>query len=123
MTEILNLIGRYFDLLQTCDVSGFDRVFHPAATLQTVGPSGHVLLSSDQYKDILRKRASSPPSNGTTGNGRILFVDSASPTTALAKVTATINGADYIDYLSLIRADDEWLIAAKTYSIVPGQGS
>ena len=116
--DILPLLDRDFDLLYTCEVSKFDQVFHSDAALQTVGPNGYVQLSAAQYKDLLSKRAS-PLSQGAARKDDVLTVDQSSPTTAFAKTRAEINGTAYCDYLSLLKLDGGWRIAAKVYCIVP----
>lgn len=117
MMNIQELAQRYFDLLYTCDVSGFDDIFHPNAQLQTVGANGYTMLTSSRYKEALRDRKS-PASQQAVREDRVLLVDQTSETSALMKVTALINGTRYCDYLALLRVDGRWLIASKTYVVV-----
>lgn len=117
MKNVLELAQRYFDLLYTCDVSGFDDIFHPNAQLQTVGVNGYTMLTSSRYKEVLRERKS-PASQQAIREDLVQMVDQTSETCALMKVTALINGTRYCDYLALLKVDGRWFIASKTYVVV-----
>mgnify|MGYP001194484910 FL=1 len=117
MKDIIELLQRYFDLLYTCDVGEFDKIFHDNAKLQTVGSNGYVILRSAEYKEVLRKRKS-PASTDAAREDEIVTIDQSSDTSAFAKTRALINGTRYCDYLSLLRIDGRWVIVAKVYCVV-----
>lgn len=114
MKDIPELLASYFELLYTCDVARFDAVFHPNATLQTVGPKGYQLITSAEYREMLRQRKS-PASQNALRRDEIETIDQTSPDSALAKVRVLINGVKFRDYLSLLRVDGQWRIVAKVY--------
>lgn len=118
MKDILALLHDYFELLYRCDVSRFDAVFHPNATLQTVGANGYQLIKAADYCEILRQRKS-PESQAALRRDEIETVDQTSDSSALAKVRVLINGATFQDYLSLLRIDGQWRIVAKVYCSPP----
>jgi hypothetical protein len=117
MTEIQELLQRYFDLLYTCDVSRYDSVFHPNAQLQTVGDSGYAMITAPAYREILSKRAS-PASLGAERSDEVLTIDLSSSTTAVVKAQALINGTRYRDNLTLLKVADGWRIVSKVYCVV-----
>ena len=118
MKAILNLVERYFDLMYTCDVEHFDRVFHRSAQLQAVAQNGYSVMTFDEYKRVLKERVS-PASKGDPRDFEILMLDVTGEHTAMVKVSAKMNQAHYIDYLSLLKVDGEWLVVAKVYHVGP----
>ena len=116
MKDILEHVQRYFDLMYTCDVTQFEQVFHPNAQLQTVGKDGYALLSHAAYKEILRQRKS-PASNNAERRDEVVSIDQSSATSAFVKARVLINGTQYCDYLSLLKVEGNWRIAAKIYCI------
>jgi hypothetical protein len=116
MKEILEHMQRYFDLMYTCDVTQFERVFHANAQLQTVGKDGYALLTHAAYKEILRQRKS-PASSNAERRDEMVTVDQSSPTSAFVKARVLINGTQYCDYLSMLKVEGSWRIAAKIYCI------
>ena len=117
MTEIQELLQRYFDLLYTCDVSRYDLVFHPNAQLQTIGDNGYAMIAAPAYREILSKRAS-PASLGAERADEVLTIDLSSSTTAAVKAQALINGVRYRDNLTLLKVADGWRIVSKVYCVV-----
>ena len=118
MQEILAFAQNYFDLLYTCDVTKFEQVFHENAQLQAVGKDGYAVISSVEYKEMLRQRKS-PASQKSERCDEVITVDQSSNASALLKVRVLINGTRYCDYLSLLKINGSWRIASKVYCVVP----
>ena len=116
--DVRDLAGRYFDLLYTCDLTLFDRVFDPAAHLYGLGDGDVVVWTADHYRQILAGR-DSPKALGSRREEAHLHVDIASPTQAFAKVKVRINQLVFIDYLSFLKLKQGWRIVSKTYHRMP----
>ncbi len=112
--DVRDLVGRYFELLYTCDVSQFGQVFDPAAHLYGLGDGDVVVWTADHYRQLLAGRES-PKKLGSRREEAILQIDIAAPTQAFAKVKVRINQMVFIDYLSFLKLNQGWRIVSKTY--------
>lgn len=112
--DVRDLVGRYFELLYTCDVSQFGQVFDPAAHLYGLGDGEVVVWTADHYCQLLAARES-PRKLGSRREEAILHIDIASSTQAFAKVKVRINQMVFIDYLSFLKLKQGWRIVSKTY--------
>jgi len=106
----LETIERYFDLMYDCDLTKFDDVFLPSASLNGLRDGSLVVWPVAQYRDILAKRQS-PQSLGAPRRQEILQIDFAGPDQAVAKVRVMINKNNFVDHLILINVDSGWRIA------------
>ncbi|GAB2458501.1 nuclear transport factor 2 family protein [Comamonas humi] len=112
-------VQRYFDVLYTCDLDLFDRLFHPACHLFTVADGKETVLSAQAYRDILEKRAS-PQSQGAPREEAVLGVHSLSPDIALVQVRVRVGTKVFRDHLHFVRSQGEWRLAAKLYTLESG---
>ncbi|WP_299561436.1 nuclear transport factor 2 family protein [Enterovirga sp.] len=120
LTELTCLeaaVRRYLDLMYTCDVATFDQVFAPTSQLHGIRDDKLIMWSAAEYKDILSKRIS-PQSEGAPREEKILLLDFASETQALAKVQVRIGPSVFIDYLTFHAVGGEWRITGKGYHVV-----
>ena len=118
--EICSMLQTYFDGWYEADPDKLARAFHPDCHLFCVIDGK---LDNDAMPKVLDGVAhrTSGASRGDARHDRILSLDLASPTTALAKVQLSINRKLFTDYLSLIRLDSEWRIISKVFSFEPLQ--
>jgi hypothetical protein len=116
--RLLETIERYFDLMYDCDLTKFDDVFLPSASLNGLRDGSLVVWPVAQYRDILAKRQS-PQSLGAPRRQEILQIDFAGPDQAVAKVRVMINKNSFVDHLTLINVDSGWRIAFKAYTLEP----
>jgi hypothetical protein len=107
-------VERYFDLLQSCDVTKFSHVFHETAQLHGFRDGQVVVWTSAQYHDMLKNR-SSPASLGATRNGSILGIDFAADSQVVVKVGITIGGNRFTDHLSYMKIGGAWFIVSKVF--------
>jgi putative lumazine-binding protein len=112
--ELTNAVQLYLDLMYDCEVGKFDRVFASTSQLHGFRDGKMTCWPAAEYKEILAGRKS-PKSLGSPREEKILLLDVASPTQALAKVSVRINDMVFIDYLSYHRIGDKWLITSKAY--------
>ncbi len=116
-TDILDItktLKLYFDGLYTCDVKTLSQAFHPKAIYATADESPFMQRTMDEYFDVISKRKS-PASNNEKRDERILSVDIAGNATAAVKVSCTFGGRDFIDFLTFVKIDSNWLIISKVF--------
>lgn len=118
ISEIQELLQTYFDGWYECDVGKLQSVFHPSCHLVCIIDGA---LDDDDMPKVLAgvARRESGASRGAPRHDRVLMLDVASPTTAMAKVELSINAKLFTDYLSLLRVDGRWRIMAKVFSFRP----
>ncbi|MEO8672354.1 MAG: nuclear transport factor 2 family protein [Tahibacter sp.] len=112
--EIRDVLQTYFDGLHRGDVDALRRVFHPHAALFGEIRGQPYQKSLSDYLQIVAARAS-PQALGETFRMAILSVDVVG-SIACAKVHCPMLGQNYIDFLSLVRSDDRWVVVNKTFT-------
>jgi hypothetical protein len=112
--ELADAAQLYFDLLYTCDLELFDRIFHERAQLFTLENGTPVSRSANEYRELLRTRQS-PQALGAPREDQLIDLDLASATQAFIKLRVRINQVAFLDYLTLLRLEQGWRIISKTY--------
>ncbi|MDP3230188.1 MAG: DUF3225 domain-containing protein [Acidovorax sp.] len=120
-TELDNLqlneaVQRYFEVLYMCDLSIFDKLFHPACHLFTVTDGAASVLSLAAYRDILEKRAS-PKSQGAAREETVLGVQALTQDIAMVQVRVRVATKVFRDHLHFIRSKGQWYLASKLYTL------
>lgn len=109
------LIEHYFTFLQTGDADMIGHLFLPECDLISPARDGTVThMDLTTYENIVRSRPS-PRSLGYERFGRLLLVDQTGETMALAKVSCAVQPKYFTDYLTLVKKDGDWKIAAKVF--------
>jgi hypothetical protein len=112
--EVADAVQVYLDMLYTCDAALADTVFHEQAQLCTLENGAPLFRSVAEYQAILRGRTS-PASTGAAREEHLVTIDLSSPTQAMVKVQMRIGQAVFSDYLTLLKAGQQWRIVSKTY--------
>jgi len=116
-SEIITMLGKYFDLLYKGDTGLINKVFLPSANVYSIVDGKVSSADMDQFHERIALR-SSPESRGEERKDRILSIDISGPTTALVKVDLLIlPGGLYTDYLSLLKVDGTWQIISKVFHV------
>lgn len=108
-------VQRYFDGHATGSPSVMRRAFHESARLQFVQNGRYAEWSLDEY---LGKLPGRPADNEEQRRRRIVSV-TASGDTAAAELELDYPAVRFVDYLSLLRVDGEWLIVNKSFQAYP----
>lgn len=114
--EILALLHRYFDGLYRGDVTLLRTVFHPQAILFGEVRGQPYLRTLDDYLSIVAGRKS--PQLLQEPFRMIPLAVEATGRIGNARVSCPILGHNYIDYLALLRNDDQWQIVNKLFTHV-----
>jgi hypothetical protein len=115
-SEIVTLMGKYFDLLYKGDTGLINQVFLPDAHVYSLVDGQVVDVDMDQFHERIASRPS-PESKGAARKDRILSIDISGPATALAKVDCLIHQGLYTDYLPLMKVGGTWRIIAKVFDM------
>lgn len=113
---LVQVLQRYYDGLYKCDTGLLGTVFHPQALYATASEGALLYLDMQSYFSIVEKRTS-PKSLGETHRFEIESIEFAGPMTAFARMRCFMLSNEYIDFLSLIRVDEKWLIVAKVFHV------
>lgn len=115
LTAIAEVLEGYFDGLFHADSTRLARVFHPDARYVNTVEGDYMNYSMAEYFAIVDKRQS-PASQGHARQDQILSIEFGSPHMAFAKVTMTMMGRDYLDFLTLSRDSNGWRIITKVFT-------
>jgi hypothetical protein len=119
--EVVQALGLYFDGLHHSDTARLKQVFHPQANYYCATDGALLHLDMDRYFPIVDARPS-PASQGHARTDRILSIEFAGPVTAFAKVECAIPPKRFTDFLTLVKVDGRWQIAAKVFHYVTKEG-
>lgn len=112
--EIEKTLGHYFDALYEGDTDKVREVFHENSHLYSATGGKFVDIPLESYVELVAGRPS-PKSQSAGRADEILSIDQSGPNSALAKVALTIGARRFVDYLTLLKVDGRWMIAAKAF--------
>jgi hypothetical protein len=115
--DISAVLTDYFDALHFCDIEMLQRVFHPKAIYATADESPLLYRTMEEYVPVVAARQS-PASRGEPRRDNIDAIDFAGENTAIARVRCSIGTRDFVDFLTLVRTEDQWRIIAKVFQII-----
>lgn len=111
---VLDLLRDYYDAYYNLDEAKLRRVFAKTARYSTVSSGELVHLSVDELIPAALARTA-PAADGVPYGYTVDTVLFAGPMTALARISLSMFGKDYTDFLSLIHLDGRWQIQAKVF--------
>lgn len=117
-TDVVSVLERYFDGLYHADRKRLADVFHPDARYVNIVEGDYMNFSVSEYFDIVDRRTP-PASDGQVRNDQIVSIEYGGTRMAFAKVTMSMMGRDYLDFLTLTRHGNEWRIMSKVFSYAP----
>jgi len=113
--DISAALDDYFSGIFEGDTDRLERVFLPEASLFSSSDGPLQVIPIAEYLDLVRGRPS-PAATGAKRTDRILSIDIAAPEMALAKVTLSVPPKSFTDFLTLLKVDGRWRIAAKAFT-------
>ena len=112
--DLRAFLADYFEVLQTQDMTLFDRVFHQDCVLYSQQDGQLVVRPFAAYREMVQGRQS--PASGAYPRGeQILLLDVLSPTMALVKVRLRLFDHIMEDHLNLMLHQGRWMIFAKHF--------
>jgi hypothetical protein len=115
--DIPRVLADYFDALHFCDINKLQQVFHPRAIYATADEAPLLYRTMEEYVPVVAARQS-PASRGEPRRDHIDAIELAGENTACARVRCSIGSRDFVDLLTLVRADGRWQIIAKVFQII-----
>ncbi|MEM1449399.1 MAG: nuclear transport factor 2 family protein [Planctomycetota bacterium] len=115
---IEDVLRDYFDGLFASDVESLGRALHSEARYVDALRAPLHPLSVDEYLPIVADRES-PASRGEARRDRIVSIDFAGDSAAIARVECSIGPRAYTDLLTLVREDGRWAIVSKVFHHEP----
>lgn len=113
-SAILDLCGRYHEALHRSDAVLLGSLFHDRALYAATTDGDIRFWSMDHYLPIVAARPS-PALRGEPADGEVVAITLAGPNAALAQLRSSIGERFFTDFLSLVKIDGRWLIAAKVF--------
>lgn len=116
--EVAGLMETYFEGLYQADSTMLRRVFHPNLAYACATEGDALYLDLETYMTRIDGRQ--PPAERGDPRDEALF-EIAFGSPRIARVTARMSmmGRNYLDFLTLIRHDDEWRIVTKVFTWIP----
>jgi hypothetical protein len=113
LTQISNITQAYFEGLYFADVKKLKAIFSPDSVLKAPG----IRRNLEEWLELVQQRAI-PAEQGESFRYRILSIEQLGDQ-AMVKVYCPLLDNAYIDFLGLLREDDQWQIVNKMYADIP----
>ncbi|APH71640.1 nuclear transport factor 2 family protein [Aquibium oceanicum] len=113
IAEVESAVWAYLNALHDGDVAGLARVFAPTSALYASAEGAATALAIEPWLDRVRNRKSARDS-GYDARNQIHSIEVVGDM-AMAKVSSVFPPKQFTDFLSLVRTNEGWRIAAKTY--------
>jgi hypothetical protein len=113
---VAGVLETYFDGLHYADTDRLAAAFHSKAIYATADETPLLHRTMDEYYAVVAKRVS-PASRSEPRHDVIDAIEFAGANTAFARVRCSIGTRDFVDFLTLVRADGAWRIMAKVFQI------
>lgn len=115
VTDVVDLLQRYFDALYDSDADLLGEVLHPTAIYATANDGSLLRLSMQEYLPIVADREA-PAARQELRTDAVESIQFAGPNTAMARVRCSVGPKHFTDLLTLLRIDGRWWIIAKIFS-------
>lgn len=117
----MGVLEDYFEGLYRANSQTLESLFHKDARYVNTVAGDYMNYSLLEYLSIVRLRKS-PASLGQSRDDNIISIDFDGENMCFAKLSMTMLGRKYLDYLTLIFIDSDWQIVSKVFSYKPIQG-
>ena len=115
-TKIEKIIKLYFDSMYHSNAKLVKRVFHPVAKITGYVDDKLEEMNTDEFASFVGEQKPSPADKNDPEMLEIVSIDIAGKT-AVAIVRDDYLGDTYLDTLSLLKIDTNWLIYNKLFHI------
>ena len=115
VADIMAVLKAYFEGLYYADSKKLAEVFHRDARYVNTVENDYMNFSVQEYFDIVDRRVA-PASSAEARADRVISIEMGGAHMAFAKVSMTMLGRDYLDFLTLVLDDNGWRIMSKVFS-------
>lgn len=116
LKQVIDVVEKYFRLMNTYDLSLYDEIFSEDARLYGWRDGKHIVWSAAEYRDIIAGREA-PSKQGEALNGDVFNLSVMSSHQATAVVKVSLSGTVFHDSLTFFRGANGWRIVAKTFTV------
>lgn len=120
--QIIQVIDSYFEGLYLADSDMLKPLFHSEARYVNSVAGDYMNYAMTEYLSTVSQRKS-PASMEQIRNDRIISIESEDNCMGFAKLSMTMLGREYLDYLTLIYTDNRWQIMSKVFSYKAEKGN
>lgn len=118
----MTVIDAYFEGLYQADSDMLKPLFHGDARYINTVAGDYMNYSMTEYFAIVRDRKS-PATLGESRQDHIISLEFNGESMGFAKLSMTMLGRKYLDYLTLMYSGNRWQIVSKVFSYTPIQGN
>ena len=119
LAEVIDVLERYFDGLYHASSKTLASVFHPDARYINTTDGDYMNYSMPEYFAIVDQRKP-PAENGEARRDNIISIEFGNARMAFAKVSMTMLGRHYLDFLTLTFDEGQCRIMCKVFSYTQG---
>ena len=116
--KIMTVLESYFEGLYQADSDILKPLFHADARYVNTVAGEYTNYSMVEYFTIVRDRRS-PATYGQLREDHIISLEFDGQNMGFAKLSMTMLGRKYLDYLTLMYSDNRWQIVSKVFSYKP----
>lgn len=113
--EIRYFLNDYFEVLQTHDMTIFEKIFHKECRLYAIQDKTLVASGFTAYQEMMQHHLQAPIASGHPRDDQILMVDILSPSMAAVKVRIRLFNHIILEHLNLMKHDGQWMVYAKHF--------
>ncbi len=114
----MTVLESYFEGLYQADSDILKPLFHADARYVNTVAGEYTNYSMIEYFTIVRDRRS-PATHGQLREDHIISLELDGENMGFAKLSMTMLGRKYLDYLTLMYSDNRWQIVSKVFSYKP----
>lgn len=122
LEQMMTVIEVYFEGLYQADSDLLKPLFHVDARYINTVAGDYMNYSMTEYLSIVKNRKS-PATLGQLREDHIISLEFDGENMGFAKLSMTMLGRKYLDYLTLMYSDNRWQIVSKVFSYKPIQGN
>jgi len=120
--EIMLVVKAYFEGLYRADSAILKPLFHADARYVNTVAGDYMNYSVEKYLSIVDTRTS-PAAKDKSRKGQIISIEFDGQCMGFVKLSMTMLGRQYLDYLTLIFVNNQWQIMSKVFSYKTDRGS
>ena len=114
--KIESVIQVYFNCMYESSSEKAHAAFHPNAWISGYLPNGYQHMTVSEFGDFVAAQQPSPKSKGDVARLEIISLEVAGKT-AVARVRDAYLGLVFLDTLSFIKLEGQWLILNKLFHV------
>jgi hypothetical protein len=114
--KIESVIQVYFNCMYESSSEKAHAAFHPDAWISGYLPNGYQHMTVPEFGDFVAAQQPSPKSKGDVARLEIISLEVAGQT-AVARVRDAYLGLVFLDTLSFIKLEGQWLILNKLFHV------